>query len=47
MQTDQVAGTTVLSGNVVDQAHLHGLLRRIKELGPELVSIGPAGEEAR
>lgn len=47
MQMDQVAGTTVLTGNVVDQAHLHGLLRRIQELGLELVSIGPAVEEAR
>ena len=47
MQMDQVAGTTVLTGNVVDQAHLHGLLRRIQELGVELVSIGPTGQEAR
>ena len=47
MRMDQVAGTTVLTGNVVDQAHLHGLLRRIQELGLELVSIGPTGEEAR
>ena len=47
MQMDRVAGTTVLTGNVVDQAHLHGLLRRIQELGLELVSIGPTGQEAR
>jgi hypothetical protein len=47
MQMEQVAGTTVLTGNVVDQVHLHGLLKRIQELGLELVSIGPAGEEAR
>jgi hypothetical protein len=26
---------------VVDQAHLHGLLERIQELGLELVSVGP------
>ena len=47
MQMGQVAGTTVLTGNVIDQAHLHGLLRRIQELGLELVSIGPTGQEAR
>ena len=41
MQLDRVAGTTVLTGNVVDQAHLHGLLERIQELGLELVSVGP------
>jgi hypothetical protein len=44
MQMDRVAGTTVLTGNVIDQAHLHGLLQRIQELGLELVSIGPADE---
>jgi hypothetical protein len=44
MQMDRVAGTTVLTGNVIDQVHLHGLLGRIQELGLELVSIGPADE---
>ena len=47
MQMDRVAGTTVLTGRVVDQAHLHGLLNRIQELGLELVSIGPTDEGAR
>lgn len=41
MQMDRVAGTTVLTGNVIDQTHLHGLLQRIQELGLELVSIDP------
>jgi hypothetical protein len=45
MQLDRVAGTTVLTGNVVDQAHLHGLLERIQELGLELVSVTPSDEE--
>jgi hypothetical protein len=44
MQMDRVAGTTVLTGNVIDQAHLHGLLQRIQELGLELVSLGLADE---
>ena len=44
MQMDRLAGTTVLTGNVVDQAHLHGLLERVQELGLELVSIGLADE---
>ena len=44
MQMDRVAGTTVLTGTVIDQAHLHGLLMRIQELGLELDSIGPADE---
>ena len=44
MQMDQVAGTTVLTGSVIDQAHLHGLLQQIQDLGIELISIQPAGE---
>jgi hypothetical protein len=46
MQMDRVAGTTVLTGTMIDQAHLHGLMGRIQELGLELVSIGPADEGA-
>jgi len=44
MQMDQVGGTTVLSGRVIDQAHLHGLLQRTQELGLELISIQQADE---
>ena len=42
---DLVAGNTVLTGNVIDQTHLHGLLQRTQELGFELISIEPAGED--
>jgi hypothetical protein len=45
MQLDRFAGTTVLTGDVIDQAHLHGLLERIRELGLELVSVTPSDEE--
>jgi hypothetical protein len=44
MQMDRVAGTTVLTGRVIDQAHLHELIQRTQELGLELISIGPADE---
>jgi hypothetical protein len=44
MQMDQVGGTTVLSGRVIDQAHLHGLIQRTQELGLELISIQQADE---
>jgi hypothetical protein len=44
MQMDRVAGTTVLTGRVIDQAHLHGLIQRTQELGLDLISIEPAGE---
>ena len=46
MQMSRLAGTTVLTGTVIDQAHLHGLLERIQELGIELVSFGPIGPGA-
>jgi len=32
-------GDTVLSGSVVDQAALHGLLRRVRDLGMPLLSV--------
>ncbi len=32
-------GTTVLSGRVADQAALHGLLQRVRDLGIPLVSL--------
>jgi hypothetical protein len=34
-------GQTAITGPVVDQAHLHGLLDRVGALGLELVSINP------
>jgi hypothetical protein len=32
-------GVTIISGNVVDQAALHGLLVRIRDLGLTLISV--------
>ena len=44
MRMDRVGGTTVLTGRVIDQVHLHGLIQRTGELGLELISVGPADE---
>jgi hypothetical protein len=37
--TDESDGTTVLSGSVADQAALHGLLQRVRDLGLPIVSV--------
>ena len=42
MSLERVAGTTVITGDVIDQAHLHGLIQQIEELGLELVSVTQA-----
>ena len=42
MQMERTGGTTVLVGTVRDQAHLHGLIERVEELGLELLSVQQA-----
>jgi len=39
MQMNQVEGTTTLTGEVIDQAQLHGYIERFEELGLELLSV--------
>ena len=39
--TPQENGDTLLTGAVIDQAALHGMLRRLRDLGIPLVSIIP------
>jgi hypothetical protein len=34
-------GNTLLTGPVVDQAALHGLLKKVRDLGLPLVSVSP------
>jgi len=41
MQLQRLAGMTVLTGQVTDQAHLLGLIEQIQELGVELISVNP------
>lgn len=38
-------GQTAITGVVVDQPQLHGLLDRVGELGLELVSVNAIGDE--
>jgi len=44
--THQSDGTTLIRGQVADQAALHGLLQRVRDLGLPLVSVAPVGPES-
>ena len=37
--TNESDGTTIISGPVVDQAALHGLLQKVRDVGLPLVSV--------
>jgi hypothetical protein len=39
--TPEDDGHTLIAGSVIDQAALHGLLRRVRDLGLPLVSVTP------
>jgi hypothetical protein len=39
----QADGTTVLAGSIVDQAGLHGVITRIRDLGLPLLSVQRIG----
>jgi hypothetical protein len=43
--THEAGGETLLSGPVVDQAALHGLLRKVRDLGLPLLSVVQVGPE--
>ena len=39
-------GDTILTGPMVDQAALHGYLKKVRDLGLSLVSVSPVETEA-
>ena len=47
MEMEVKNGQTVLTGEVVDQPHLHGILERINGLGLELVSVQALPKDAQ
>jgi hypothetical protein len=43
--TQESDGTTVLSGSVIDQAALHGLLGKVRDLGLPLIAVRRMGQQ--
>jgi hypothetical protein len=41
--TPEETGNTLLSGPIVDQSALHGILKKIRDLGMPLLSVNVAG----
>jgi len=41
--TQEIGGDTLLTGPVIDQAALHGLLKKVRDLGLPLISVIPTG----
>jgi hypothetical protein len=37
--TTNVCGETIITGSMLDQAALHGILNRIRDLGLDLISV--------
>ena len=47
MKMEAANGQTILTGEVVDQSQLHGILDRINALGLRLVSVEPLPQEVQ
>jgi len=45
MEMEAKSGRTILTGEVIDQPHLHGILDRIGDLGLKLVSVHALPED--
>ena len=43
--TLEADGNTLLTGTLVDQAALHGVLKKIRDLGMPLLSVNTTGDE--
>ena len=43
--TSEDDGTTVIRGSVIDQAALHGLLQRLRDIGIPLISLTPVEDQ--
>jgi len=41
MEINYEGNNTILTGNIKDEAHLHGILNQIRDLNLKLVSVNP------
>ena len=46
MEMKSKSGDTILTGTIIDQPHLYGILDRINALGLELLSVQALAEDA-
>ena len=46
MQMEAKDGNTILTGKIIDQPHLYGILERINRLGLELLGVEVLAEDA-
>jgi len=44
MEISYEGNNTILTGNLKDEAHMHGVLNIIRDLNIKLISINPEGE---
>ena len=42
MKISYEGGNTILTGNLIDEAHMHGILNIIRDLNLTLISVNPA-----
>ena len=45
MEIGYEGNNTILTGNLKDEAHLHGILNQIRDLNLKLISVNPDKEE--
>jgi len=47
MEQQDADGVTTLTGNLIDQSHIHGILDRLRQLGVEVLRFEtyPPGEQ--
>jgi len=44
MKISYAEGNTILSGNIKDESHLHGILNFIRDLNIKLISVNPSND---